>query len=272
MVPSGASTGTREALELRDGGKRYGGKGVLRAVGQRARARSRRRSQGRDARVAGATSIALLIELDGTPDKSRLGANATLGVSLAVAHAAAAASSLPLYRYLGGAGRRGPAGAAPQRAQRRRPRRQLGRRAGVHAGAGGVADLRRGAARRRRGLPRAEGDPQEAGPQHGGRRRGRLRAGPRVEPAGARSAGRGDRRGRLPSGRRRRARARRRRQRAARERARRAGSALRARRRGQEGARRRRPDRALPRAGSTPIRWSRSRTGSTRPTGTAGSG
>jgi enolase len=100
-VPSGASTGIHEAVELRDGDKRrYGGKGVMKAV----------------AGVNGEISDALagmdaadqagidrtLIELDGTPTKRRLGANATLGASLAAAHAAATAASLPLYRSIGG--------------------------------------------------------------------------------------------------------------------------------------------------------------------------
>ena len=100
-VPSGASTGAHEAVELRDGGKRYGGKGVEQAV----------------AAVNGEIFDALagidaedqikidrmMIALDGTPNKSRLGANAILGVSLAVAKAAADAAGLPLYRYVGGA-------------------------------------------------------------------------------------------------------------------------------------------------------------------------
>jgi enolase len=99
-VPSGASTGAHEAVELRDGGKRYGGKGVEKAV----------------AAVNGEIFDALcgmeaeeqiridraMITLDGTPNKARLGANAILGVSLAVAKAAAAAANLPLYRYVGG--------------------------------------------------------------------------------------------------------------------------------------------------------------------------
>jgi len=99
-VPSGASTGAHEAVELRDGGTQYGGKGVLNAV----------------ANVNGAIADAIqgldaldqieidntMIDLDGTPNKSRLGANAILGVSLAVAKAAAESSMLPLYRYLGG--------------------------------------------------------------------------------------------------------------------------------------------------------------------------
>jgi enolase len=100
-VPAGASKGAREALELRDGGEAFGGLDVQRAVahvnGEIARA------------VAGLAADdqagldARLVELDGTPDKRRLGANATLAVSMAAAHAAAAAHDLPLYRYLGSA-------------------------------------------------------------------------------------------------------------------------------------------------------------------------
>jgi enolase len=104
-VPSGASTGAHEAVERRDGdAARYGGKGVLRAVGavngeifdalSGSEAEDQRRID------------SLLIELDGTPDKSRLGANAILGVSLAVARAAAQSSGLPLYKYVGGVGAR----------------------------------------------------------------------------------------------------------------------------------------------------------------------
>ena len=99
-VPSGASTGTREALELRDGGSAFGGKGVTRAVanvnGEIADA-----VRGRDASEQRALDEAL-IALDGTEDKSRLGANALLGVSMAAARAAAAAAGQPLWRYLGG--------------------------------------------------------------------------------------------------------------------------------------------------------------------------
>ncbi len=100
-VPSGASTGIYEAVELRDGDKsRYGGKGVLKAV-----------TNVNEAIATNVVGMAAddqraldeaLIELDGTPNKSKLGANATLGVSLAVAHAAAANASLPLYIYFGG--------------------------------------------------------------------------------------------------------------------------------------------------------------------------
>jgi len=98
-VPSGASTGSREALELRDGDKmRYGGKGVLKAV-ENVNGVIHEKIKGLDA-VNQAEIDAILIELDGTPNKAKLGANATLGVSLAVARAAALASDLPLYRYL----------------------------------------------------------------------------------------------------------------------------------------------------------------------------
>jgi enolase len=99
-VPSGASTGEFEATELRDGGERWGGKGVSKAVahvdGEIAGA-----VRGLDAREQ-ATLDDALIALDGTPNKSRLGANAILGTSLAVAHAQAAEEGVPLWRYLGG--------------------------------------------------------------------------------------------------------------------------------------------------------------------------
>ncbi len=102
-VPSGASTGVREALELRDGDrKRYAGKGVLKAVGH-VNGEIAEELAGADARDQ-ALIDRILIELDGTANKGRLGANAILGVSMAVARAAAEASGLPLYRYLGGAG------------------------------------------------------------------------------------------------------------------------------------------------------------------------
>ena len=100
-VPSGASTGTREALELRDGdAKRFGGKGVLKAVGN-VNGVINDTLKGFDARQQAAIDKAL-IDLDGTPNKAKLGANAILGVSMAVARAAARAANLPLYRYLGG--------------------------------------------------------------------------------------------------------------------------------------------------------------------------
>ena len=102
MVPSGASTGENEALELRDGGDRYLGKGVLKAVKhiqeiiQPALKGVNPLEQGQIDQI--------MCRLDGTPNKSRLGANAILAVSMAAARAGAAVSGLPLYRYLGGAG------------------------------------------------------------------------------------------------------------------------------------------------------------------------
>jgi len=100
-VPSGASTGAHEALELRDGDpNRYGGKGVQKAV-ENVQTLIADEIVGWDA-LDQVGIDRLLVELDGTPNKGRLGANATLGVSLAVAKAAAAALDLPLYRYLGG--------------------------------------------------------------------------------------------------------------------------------------------------------------------------
>ncbi len=100
-VPSGASTGAFEAVELRDGdASRYGGKGVEKAV-DNVNSLIAPEIIGLDARAQSAIDE-VLINLDATPNKSRLGANAILGVSLAVAKAAAAASGLPLYRYVGG--------------------------------------------------------------------------------------------------------------------------------------------------------------------------
>ncbi len=101
-VPSGASTGMHEATELRDGGDRYGGKGVLGAV--------RNVNEVLGPALVGVDALEqaeldrLLLELDGTPNKSNLGANALLAVSLAAARAAAQTLELPLYRYLGGVG------------------------------------------------------------------------------------------------------------------------------------------------------------------------
>jgi enolase len=101
-VPSGASTGEHEAVELRDGDpKRYGGKGVLKAVAHVNDIIAPKLS-GFDP-TKQAEVDALMIELDGTPNKARLGANATVGVSMAVARAGAAVSGQPLYAYLGGA-------------------------------------------------------------------------------------------------------------------------------------------------------------------------
>src|SRR5438552_14358834 len=100
-VPSGASTGAHEAVELRDGDKkRYGGKGVLNAV-RHVNDTLREALVGLDA-TEQVLVDELMIELDGTPNKAKLGANAILGISLAVAKAAANATDTPLYRYIGG--------------------------------------------------------------------------------------------------------------------------------------------------------------------------
>ncbi|MBC7803740.1 MAG: phosphopyruvate hydratase [Candidatus Parcubacteria bacterium] len=102
-VPSGASTGSREAIELRDGdARRYGGKGVLKAV-EAVNTEISEAIVGLDASEQSFIDKTL-IDLDGTENKSRLGANATLAVSMAAAKAAAEESGLPLYRYFGGAG------------------------------------------------------------------------------------------------------------------------------------------------------------------------
>ena len=102
-VPSGASTGTREAVELRDGDRqRYAGKGVLKAV-ENVNTEISEAIMGLDATEQSFIDAAL-IELDGTENKTRLGANAMLAVSMAVAKAAAEESGLPLYRYFGGSG------------------------------------------------------------------------------------------------------------------------------------------------------------------------
>src|SRR6478609_8776276 len=100
MVPSGASTGAFEAVELRDGGDRYGGKGVGKAVNAviQTIAPAIEGIAADDQRLVDQT----MLELDGTPNKANLGANAILGVSLAVARAAADSAQLPLYRYVGG--------------------------------------------------------------------------------------------------------------------------------------------------------------------------
>ncbi|HZQ16822.1 MAG TPA: phosphopyruvate hydratase [Gaiellaceae bacterium] len=100
IVPSGASTGVHEAVELRDGGPEWGGKGVGRAVAN-VNGELASLVRGRDAADQAGLDQAM-VELDGTPNKGRLGANAILGVSLAVAKAAAAEAGQPLYRYLGG--------------------------------------------------------------------------------------------------------------------------------------------------------------------------
>ena len=100
-VPSGASTGEHEAVELRDGGKRFLGKGVARAV-ENVNRKLAPRLRGKNAREQAALDR-MMIEMDGTNDKGKLGANAILGVSLALAHAEAEAQHVSLFRYLGGA-------------------------------------------------------------------------------------------------------------------------------------------------------------------------
>ena len=100
-VPSGASTGVHEAVELRDGGKRFLGKGVARAVAH-VNEKIAPRLRGKEARDQAAIDH-IMLNLDGSPNKAKLGANAILGASLAVAHAQARAQGLALYRYLGGA-------------------------------------------------------------------------------------------------------------------------------------------------------------------------
>ena len=183
-VPSGASTGEFEAVELRDGGEAWGGKGVS-AGG---RERERRDRQRGDRASTPPTRQALdqaLIELDGTPNKARLGANAILGVSLAAAKAAAAEAGLPLYRYLGGEG----AHVLPV------PMMNV-LNGGAHAdnrvdfqefmvvpvGAERFAEALRMGAEVFHAL---KGWLHERGPGDGGRRRGRLRARPRLERGGA---------------------------------------------------------------------------------------
>jgi len=101
IAPSGASTGIREAAELRDGGDRFGGKGVLRAVAN-VNGEIREVLAGCDALDQRGADMAM-VDLDGTPDKGRLGANATVATSMAVAKAAAAELEVPLYRLIGGA-------------------------------------------------------------------------------------------------------------------------------------------------------------------------
>jgi enolase len=101
MVPSGASTGQFEAVELRDGGDRYVGKGVLQAV-EHVNGPIRDALEGMEALDQRGVDL-LMVDLDGSPNKANLGANALLGTSLAVAHAAAEESGLPLWRYVGGA-------------------------------------------------------------------------------------------------------------------------------------------------------------------------
>ena len=176
-VPSGASTGVYEALELRDGDKaRYGARASSRPSST-STTRSPRPSRASTRWTRPRVDRAMLA-LDGTANKSKLGANAILGVSLAVARAAAVsrrAAALPLPRR--GLGQP-PAGADVQHPERRRPR-QLAEHGppGVHDRAGRRAELPRGAALGGGDLSRAQGRAQEQRLHDGRRRRGRLRPG-----------------------------------------------------------------------------------------------
>ncbi len=196
-VPSGASTGSREAHELRDGDKkRYLGKGVLKAVAN-VNGELRKAVTGLDAADQEKLDRKM-IDLDGTSNKARLGANAILAVSLAAAKAHAADAGLALYESLGRR-QEGPhdAVADDEHHQRRRARRQQRRHPGVHDPAGRCADLRGMSALRRRGVPRAQGRAQGERVEHRRRRRGRLRAGSRLERGGAADDRGGGREGRL---------------------------------------------------------------------------
>ena len=179
-VPSGASTGAFEAVELRDGDSRYGGKGVSKAVlgvidqlGPEL--------VGFDASEQRLVDQAML-DLDATENKSKLGANAILGVSLAVAHAAATSAELPLYRYVGG----------PNAHLLPVPMMNIVN-GGAHADSDvdvqefmiapiGAATFRDALEHGGRGLPRPQVGAEEAGPVHRARRRGRLRPQPAGEP------------------------------------------------------------------------------------------
>ena len=176
IAPSGASTGIREAVELRDGGDRFGGKGVLRAVGN-VNGEIADAVRGLDALDQRAVDHTM-IDLDGTPDKGRLGANAMLAVSLASAKALADDLGIPLYRSIGGA----EAHALPvpmlNVAERRCPCQQLHRFPGVHVDAGGRGVVRRGTALGYGDVPRPARPAGRARPVHRGGRRRRLRPRP----------------------------------------------------------------------------------------------
>ncbi len=171
-VPSGASTGAHEAVELRDGGARYLGKGVEKAVDA---------VNGEIFEAIGGMDAEnqlhidqTMIDLDGTPNKKRLGANAILGVSLGCCQGGCGSfrpAALPLCRrpecpY--------PAGADDEHHQWRRACRQSDRFPGVHGAAGRRADAARGRALGLRNLPHPEEGPQGSRPQHQCRRRGRF--------------------------------------------------------------------------------------------------
>ena len=142
-IPSGASTGTREAVELRDGDeKRFAGKGVLKAVDNVNNILAPE-IIGYDATDQIGIDRAM-IELDGTPNKSKLGANAILGVSLAAAKAAAWSLGLPLYQYIGGANAKSAAGAHDEHFKWREACRQQCGHPGVYDYARGRPEFCRG--------------------------------------------------------------------------------------------------------------------------------
>ena len=160
-VPSGASTGSHEAVERRDGGARYGGKGVqeaVRAVNDEIFPALSGMESAEQARIDAALNA-----LDGTDNKSRLGANAILGVSLAAARASAAELNQPLFRYVRRARRAAPSRADDERAERRGARRQRHRRSGVHGHAGRRRECGGGGARRRRDFHSLRARLSEAG-------------------------------------------------------------------------------------------------------------
>ena len=167
IAPAGASTGTGEALDLRDGGDAFGGYDVTRAVGH-VNNEIARAVTGMD----GADQAALdrrLIELDGTPSKTRLGANAVVAVSMAAAHAAAAAAGQPLYRYLGGPDATLTVAADPD-LRRRRACRTARRHPGFHGHVSRRDVLRPGAGLDGGGLSRGR-RADEGGGHLAGRRR-----------------------------------------------------------------------------------------------------
>ena len=181
-VPSGASTGSREAVELRDGDKgRYAGKGVLKAV-EFVNTEISEAIVGLDA-TEQAFIDKTLIELDGTENKSRLGANAVLAVSMAVAKGAAEESGLAALPLPRRRRRDADAGADDERDQRRRARQQQPRLPGIHGRAGRRAVVPRGAALRRRGVSGLEENHRRERHVHRRGRRRRLRAQP-AEPCG----------------------------------------------------------------------------------------
>ena len=197
--PSGASTGEFEAVELRDGGDAWGGKGVTTAVGN-VNGEIAEAVNGFDALDQAGLDKAL-IDLDGTPNKGRLGANAILGVSLAAARAAAAEERQPLWRYLGGEA----AHVLPV------PMMNV-LNGGAHADNSvdfqefmivpvGAPTFAEGMRMAGEVVPRAQEDAARPQARHRGRRRGRLRARPRVQRGGAAGRDRRHRGGGLHAGR-----------------------------------------------------------------------